>query len=163
MPQWLIPNNHPHEPGSEAQNNRMSHGNSRMTEVLFVFCAAVFVFQKITNFASGDDRMSPSRKVSAVTAFVTKHAAWVLALAAVPQGKLRHLASRLLPALLVFLGLGTALSVRGQSVQFMGAQRSLYATGSGVSAPYGVAVDKLGDVWITVAGGACRRSRPLTE
>jgi sugar lactone lactonase YvrE len=55
-------------------------------------------------------------------------------------------------ALLVLLALGTTLSAHGQSVQFMGAQRSLYATGSNIDVPYGVAVDAQGDVWTTVQG-----------
>ena len=94
--------------------------------------------------------MLPSREMSVFTALATKRAARTLPLAAFWIRRLRY---RLLTASLVLVGLGPALMAHGQSAVSMGAERSLYATGSSVNAPYGVAVDAQGDVWTTVSSG----------
>ena len=97
--------------------------------------------------------MSPSRELSVFTACVTKRVARALSFAAFPQFRLRRFAGRLLLAPLALLGLGTALSVHGQSAQFIGAQSTLY-TLSGGSQARGVAVDAKGNVWVTQYGSS---------
>jgi len=92
--------------------------------------------------------MSTSREVNVFRALVTKHAAKALPLAAIAQLRPCRLASRLLSALLVLLGLGTTLSLHGQTAVFMGAYLTL-PTLTGSSPARGVAVDAEGNVWVT--------------
>jgi sugar lactone lactonase YvrE len=89
--------------------------------------------------------MSTSREVCVFAGPVTKRAAKALPFAASQQLRLRHLANRFLPALLVLIGLGTTLPIHGQSTIFMGVLRQTGA-GSG-QFPRGVVVDLQGNLW----------------
>jgi sugar lactone lactonase YvrE len=62
------------------------------------------------------------------------------------RGALRRRGNWLLRALLVFLGLGTALIAHAQSAVFMGEQRWV---GSSTSSAFGTAVDAQGNLWVT--------------